>query len=277
VLIKGGIGNKMSNYIVGVMWNKNEGDILEEIIEAALPHVDSLFIADDGSKDSSWSTIQYLAGVKDKIEHTQQAPNPGDPAQRQALLDEIRRRYKPEDTWVQVIESDIMLLDTNVREAIKNHADSHNLAVSWQCLNGVRKVGTWKGEDTYPNWNKSITEVLPYAHWMEVMTYTFRPLPKLHYTMRWRPWPSGWSHYSNDKVKNARKSPDSPLLAHYGYRGPTHFHKKYKHMGDYHTKYKNWHLTSPGAIEESVPFFNGKWNGNPFPMSREGWQLRWAS
>jgi len=37
----------MSN-IVGIMWNKNEGDILEEIIRKAVLKVDSLLITDDG-------------------------------------------------------------------------------------------------------------------------------------------------------------------------------------------------------------------------------------
>lgn len=266
--------------IVGVMWNKNEGDILEEIIEAALPHVDSLMIADDGSSDDSWAIIKYMEGVNDKIEHTQQEPSKDDPGQRQSLLDTVRSRYKPDNTWVQIIESDIMIKDTDVREAIKNHADPNDLAVSWHLLNAVRRPNSWADVDTYPHWDKSITEIMPYAHHMEVMTYTFRPLPKLAYTAgRWRPWPNGWSHYNNgDAVMSKAKKPDSPLLVHYGYRGPTHFYKKYKGMGPYHTKYKSWRLSSPGEIEQTVPFFNGEWNGPACgPASRVGWQERWKS
>ena len=113
---------------------------------------------------------------------------------------------------------------------------------------------------------------MPYAHFMEKMCYTFRPLPKLHYSPgRWRPWPNGWSHYSDDKVKSGPKVPDSPLLAHYGYRSPRHFWLKYKHMGDHHKKYKNWKLASPQEVEATVSFFDGSWNGNPFEMSRKGW------
>lgn len=266
-------------HVVGMMWNKNEGDILEETIIAALPRVDSLFIADDGSTDRSWSIIQAMQAFDSRIEHIQQKPNKNDPAQRQSLLDEIRRRYKPEDTWVQVIESDIMILDTDVRWAIENYADSHNLAVSWQALNAVRDPGTWSEVDTYPNWGPLITEIMPKAHFMETMTYTFRPLPGLNYQPgRWRPWPSGWTKYSKDPVMNKGRRPDSPLLAHYGYRGPTHFYKKYQSMGAHHKRYLNWKLGSVEEVEKTVAFFNGDWN-NPrktIEMSREGWASKWT-
>lgn len=262
------------NKIVGMMWNKNEGDILEEIIAAALPKLDSIFIADDGSTDRSWEIIKFFKERRpDKVEYIQRNPSRHDPAQRQSLLNTIRLRYKPESTWVQVVESDVILLDTNIHYAIENHSDSHNLAVSWQTLNAVRKVGTWKAADEYPNWSQPIQKVMPYAHYMEVMTYTFRPLPALGYTAgRWRPWPNGWSNYTKDDVKNSRKSPDSPLIAHYGYRGPTHFYNKYKHMGNNHTRYKNWKLTNVNEVEATVAFFNGAWNTNPIEMSREGWK-----
>ncbi len=269
---------EMSDKIVGMMWNKNEGDIVEQIIEAALPHVDSLFIADDGSTDNSWSTIQHLKGIHpDKIEHAQQSPSPHDPGQRQSLLNEIRRRYKPEDTWVQVIESDIMILDTDINYSIKHYTDKHNLAVTWQALNAVRDPGTWDEVDTYPKWNQPITELMPRAHFMECMVYTFRPLPGLYYTPNWRPWPKGWTKYTTDPVERPGRRRDSPLLAHYGYRGPTHFLKKYQKMGAHHKRYLNWKLADRAAVLETVDFFNGNWN-NPrktMDMSREGWSGRW--
>ena len=124
--------------IVGMFWNKGEGDILEEILLNALPHVDSMFIADDGSTDNSWDIIQSIAKAHpDKVEHIQQKPNPNDKAQRNALLNEIRRRYKPEDTWVQIMESDIMILDTDIKQAIKDWA-IEDIAVEWQALNALR-------------------------------------------------------------------------------------------------------------------------------------------
>ena len=258
--------------IVGMMWNKNEADILEEIILDALKNVDSLFIADDGSTDASWDIIESLKKRYPAIEHIQQAPDPKDQGQRNQLLDAIRRAYKYDDTWVQIVESDIMILDTDIREAVKHYTDEKDLAVSWQTLNAIRKPGTWSGADRWPNWDCPIKDIIPYAHWMEVMTYTFRPMPKLHYSGPWRPWPRGWTSYTDKKVKTVGKNPGSPLLAHYGYRGPTHFHNKYKHFGKSHRRHPTWDLTSPETIEETVSFFNGTWNNNTFLMSREGWK-----
>ena len=258
--------------VVGMFWNKNEGDILEQTLTDALNYIDCLYIADDGSQDKSWDIIQSFKNHPN-VAHIQQKPDTNDPAQRQSLLDLIRSRHKPEDTWVQIIESDMFLLDTNPREAINKHADSHQLAVTWQVLNGVREKNTWAGNDEYPNWTKPIKEVLPFAHRMEAMCYTFRPLPKLYYMPgRWRPWPNGWSYYSGDPVENTKKMPDSPLLFHVGYRGPTHFFLKYGFMGTRHKRYPSWKLESPEIVEQTVSFFNGEWNSDLMDANRRGWR-----
>lgn len=254
--------------IVGLMFNRNEGDILEETITAVLPHVDSLFIADDGSTDNSWPIVQSMKGRSSKIEHIQRAPNPHDRGQKQALLNEIRRRYKPENTWVQVCESDIMILDTNVHDAIKRY-NRGGVLVDWLLLNGVRKPGAWGALDEYPKWNDSIKNILPYAHIMETMTYTFRPLPDIGFSSVWRPWPSGFGRYLSN-AKEPVMDRWRPLLMHYGYRGPTHFHLKYKSMGATHTKHKAWKLGSPQEVEQTVPFFSGEYNKHSFPASRWG-------
>lgn len=259
-----------SENIVGIMWNRNEADILTEMIEAAVQKVDALLIADDGSTDTSWRIIQDLRAKHPEIVHIQQKPNPRDQGQRQALLTEVRRRYKIEDTWVQVMESDIKIVDTDIRDAISQFAHE-DLCVSWQALNAVRAPGTWDEVDTYPHWKKSITDVMDHCHMMEVMLYTFRPLPGIDYTSSvWRPWPQGWNRYTK-RAKHSKKNPDSPLLAHYGFRGPTHFLKKYG-KGGTHRKYRNWDLTDEASVLRTVSFFNGDWNSNPFPISREGWK-----
>lgn len=257
--------------IVGMMWNRNEGDILDETIVRALDKVDSLFIADDGSTDNSWEIIKSFE-KNPKVELIRNSPIKGDQGQRQAMLNEIRRRYKPENTWVQIIESDIHILDTDIREALDNYAVA-DIALSWQTLNAVRKKGTWDEVDTYPEWGSPISDIMPYAHWMEVMIYTFRPLPNLNYDKdRWRPWPAGWKHYTREEITNRRRYLDAPLLAHYGYRGPTYYWKKCQRAGmKRHRKY-GWDLRSREKVEETVYFFNGQWNGNPFPMSREGYR-----
>lgn len=250
------------------MYNKNEADILEEIISDAVTKVDSLFIADDGSTDKSWDIIQACKQRFQNIEHIQREPNRNDLAQRNSLLNKIRSRYSPDNTWVQMIESDIFLL-TEPREAIKT--SPNNVSVTWHTLNAVRKPGTWKEVDTYPNWPESIRNIMPYVHWTEAMLYTFRPFPKLSYNSGvWRPWPWGFSAYTQ-AAKIMKKNEDSPLLLHCGYRGPTHFAHKYRAMGKRHTKYNTWDLTSPEAAERTVSFFNGVWNGRSFVPTRENW------
>jgi glycosyltransferase involved in cell wall biosynthesis len=255
----------MKEHIVGMMWNKNEGDILEEIILSALDHVDSLVIADDGSTDNSWDIIQIMSVQHPEIEHIQQNPNKADPAQRQQLLNLIRERYKPEDTWVQVIESDIMILEPDIREALERR--SNGVFMDWKLLNGVLDPARdWKEWDMYPNWDRPIQEILTHQHKLEVMTYTYRPFKELVYRADpWRPWPSGFGCVPRS---NKKRVGDAPLLAHYGYRGPTHMQQKYLPSGRFHKKYKDWDFKSIDSTLSTVPYFNGAYNSRARPMIR---------
>jgi glycosyltransferase involved in cell wall biosynthesis len=265
----------MSDTIVGMMWNRNEADILAQTIADAAGKVDTLFIADDGSTDRSWDIITAAKGWFDNIEHIQQKPNPSDKGQRQSLLNEIRRRYKPQDAWVQVIESDIMLTDfTNVKEKVQTHVVG-DVAMYWVAWNMIRDPGTWYDVDTYPHWDIPLRELLPYAHRMENMLYTFRPLPDLNYRGGpWRPWPKGFAKYLKNVTKADKYRPLPPVLLHYGHRGPTHFYEKYKNMGATHRRYKSWKLGSIKEVELTVPYFNGDWNGKGFVPTREGFRGR---
>ena len=266
----------MPDNIIGMLFNHNEGDILEEIIVDAAKHVDSLFIADDNSTDSSWDIIQSLKNCKiEYVRNTREDPR--DTGQRQSLLNEIRKRYKPENTWVQVIDADVRILDTNIREAIKDFSID-DVSMAWRMLNAVRFPGTWKKADTYPNWDGSIFDIMPYGHILEDSLYTFRPLSKLEYNLdKWRPWPQGFSNYTNKQILKISKKPGTPLLAHYGYRGPTHIYTKFSKRNKLKLeKYKSWDLSSVESIEKTVYYFNGQWNDPDqiFPMSRDGW-MKW--
>lgn len=257
--------------LIGMLWNRNEADILEEVIRDAAAKVDALYIADGFSTDRSWEIIGNLKAKLPNIEHIQQLPEFQDRAQRNSLLNLIRARYKPQDTWVQVIESDTFILDTDIREAIRLYA-VEDMAVTWKMLNACRPRGQWRDHDTWPRWGKPIREVMPYAHEMEQVLYTFRPLPELSFDhQKWRPWPNGFTAYTTKPVQRIPRGPRAPLILHCGYRGPSHFHAKYKHMGHYHTRYKSWRVDSPEAVEQTVSFFNGHWNANPFAASRMGW------
>lgn len=262
--------------IVGMMWNKNEGDILEEIITNAVTKVDTLLIADDGSTDKSWEIIKSAKEKFDNIEHVQQKPNRGDKGQRESLLKEIKKRYKPEDIWVQIIESDMMISPfTDVHEKVKTHSVA-DVAMYWRGWNCIRDVGTWHAVDTYPNWELPLTELMPRCHRMENMMYTFRPLPETTFAAggAWRPWPSGLAKYIGGIPKAEKYRSTPPVVMHYGHRGPTQFYEKYKNMGAHHSRYKNWKLGSVKEVEMTVSYFNGDWNAKGFIPTPQGFRNR---
>ncbi len=257
--------------IIGMLWNRNEGDILEEIITNALPHVDSLFLADDHSTDNSWEIMKSFE-KNPKVEYMRNTRDDArDKGQRQSLLNEIRRRYRPEDNLVQIIESDIMILDTDIKKVWEDW-NINDVGMCWHLLNAARKPGTWAEIDTYPKWNGSIKELMPYGHRVETMVYTFRPFSGLFYDFNtWSPWPHGFEKYLGGKpLFNKRKGLFSPLLAHYGFRGPTHVFQKYK--GKKFAKYPEWDMSTKESVEKTFYYFNGVWNNEIlFKMSRDGW------
>ena len=256
-----------------MLWNKNEGDILAQTLTAAVKKVDHLYLADDGSSDNSLEIMKkFQERFPQIIQNVQQSPTNTDPGQRQSLLDKIQKNYSETD-WIQIIESDIVLLDTDPREAIEKHG-VNNVAVCWQTLNAARRK--WpKYLDTYPNWSMPLTELMPKAHLMEEMVYTFRNLKGLKYRSdKWRPWPTGFGTHLRESLR-ASRGDDAPLLLHYGFRGPTHFHLKYKNHGTFHKKHETWNVSSREKVLETVPFFNGTWNNkHMMDTSREGW-IKW--
>lgn len=236
---------------IGMMFCKNEADIIEQTVRDAASKVDQLFISDDGSSDNSWKIIQSLKNEIDNITWIQREPNSKDAGQRQSLLNKIKLQFRPEDVFVQIIEADVFLLNEP-----RNFTQCaiEDIAITWKSLNAVRK--SWKGIDTYPNWNTPIKEIMNLAHEMPPMLYTFRPLPKINYSDQWRPWPSGFSYYIKGEVKQKRNELENhPILLHCGYRGPTHFYQKYKEMGRIHKRRLNWDISSIEAIERTVGHF----------------------
>lgn len=260
--------NLTSDSVVGMMWNKNEGDILNFTISKALEVVDYLVLADDGSTDTSFSIMESFKS-NPKVVHVEQVTDGRE--KKQVLLDVIKSRFDCKRTLVQVIESDITILETDIREAWKKYSNN-NTAMSWHLINAT-DPDMWENEDgCYPNWEIPIDQKMSNGHWMETLShYTFRPLPGVHFRNDSRPWPRGLAQYiTEDKLKIAS---DAPLLAHWGYRGPKHWYAKYSHgPGSLHRKHK-WKIGSVQECKEHVLFFNGVWNTkvDQFPLNRAEW------
>lgn len=266
----------MSDSIVGIMWNRNESDILNFTINAALKNVDYLLLADDGSTDHSFEIMEEFKSNPKVLFAEKVLPNTVD--KRNLLLDEVRKRFKPEETLVQVIESDITILQTDIREAWNKYA-SKDVAMSWYLINAtVNPHKGWRDESgCFPEWKTPIDEVMQWGHWQEQLNcYTFRPLPAINFRRGdGRPWPRGSGAYGVESTLTFKG--DVPLLAHYGYRGPSHFYHKYnreKNPNKILSEKHKWKLGSVDIIKQSVPYFNGVWNNVEacFPLNRQGWK-----
>lgn len=263
--------------IIGVMWNKNESDILRFTISKALEVVDYLVMADDGSTDNSF---EIMRSFKDhpRVVHVEQVKDGRE--KKQALLDVVRAKFDPERTLVQVIESDITILNTDIRACWSKYSNN-NAAMSWHLINATDPDMWTSEEGCYPAWEVPIDQKMSNGHWMEVLShYTFRPLPGVRFENDARPWPRGLGTYI--KADGIKCASDAPLLAHWGYRGPSHWYAKYsKGPGSLHRKHK-WKIGSVEECKQHVSFFNGIWNvkRDQFPLNRDGWagfiKQRWG-
>jgi len=267
----------MADSIIGVMWCRNEGDLLPHTIPAALEQVDCLMIVDDDSTDNSWDVIKSFDGQLEYAARRVDAMPTGhsDPRlfTRQHLLNQTRKRFGHQDTWVQIIESDTILLDTDVRAAIDRYAVG-DVMVPWHMLNCVRRVWTPEYDLPIIPDNMPLHDYFDACHHMEQLScYTFRPLPDIHYMSRPTPWPRGLSNYLPENIsRKLKKGDNNPLVAHYGLRSPTFYHLKMKDTPM--VKHPTWDVSTPESTLRTVPFFNGQWNNNPetfSPISREGW------
>jgi glycosyltransferase involved in cell wall biosynthesis len=267
-----------------MMFCKNEVDVLPYTLPAALKLVDSLFISDDGSTDGSWELLKYFKQqYPDKIEHIQQEPKWDDQGQRASLLTKIQERYKPQDTWVQIVEADMMLHTTNIHDEIAK-GNRSNISVEWDILNACRPF--WEGvHNFYPHWPEDIQTIMSHFHWAEGLIYTYRPLPSLYFEPVWRPQPRGFGVYF-DKDPGYKRRPrkrqevsEVPLLRHYGYRGPTHAFTKYKNHPNYIPGFINRHgdnYTSIDTLMVTNPYFNGQYNRSKatYNTPEEAWSKR---
>jgi glycosyltransferase involved in cell wall biosynthesis len=256
--------------IVAIMFAKDEADIISTTITEAMKVVDSIFISDDGSVDGTWDIIKYYKqAYPSKIEYIRQEPDPNDQGQRNSLLNEIRRRYKPENTWVQTIEADIILYTKDLRELI-SRCNRQNVCMNWHNMNAVRDDWT-DIHQFYPHWPEAIQKIMPNFHWLEEFSsYTYRPMPELYFDPVWRPWPRGLSYHLKPEGPRTRRCKldgnKTPLTLHYGYRGPTHLMTKWNRLKvkptKPFTKY-GFDYTSIDTLMKTFYCFNGVYNRNP--------------
>lgn len=255
--------------VVGLMWCQNEADILDFTIQKALKQVDHLFIADDRSTDKSWETINKYR--KDASVYNITEPKVD---KRQLLLNEAVHKFGTKNVLIQIIESDITILETDIRTAWEKY-NNQNAAMSWHLINAT-DPDMWTDETgCYPTWDTPIDSKLTNGHWMESLShYTFRPLDGVAFKYGdGRPWPRGLGKYLGEDM--LRILSDAPLLAHWGYRGPKHWFAKYsKGPGTTHRKHSEWKMGTIEEVKATIPFFNGVWNGkkDQFVLNRTGWK-----
>lgn len=248
--------------VIGIMWSWNQGDILEEVVTEAIKSVDQLLVVDDGSSDNS---VEILSSFNLPYLSKWGENNPNHYSKRlwrrQHLLDKAVEMYGRE-IWIQVIESDMILLDTNIKDYIK---DETKVALNCiMCNMGQKNLWPEELDSLYPNWGRTIKDIMPDGYVDEVYPSTFRPLEKVMFDSNTiSQWPIGLDNYGfkylNPYLLKRPNNPyidwTAPILAHYGYRG-TRFYKWYMEKKGEDIIKKGVDLSSRESILSTVRAFN---------------------
>jgi len=89
---------------------KNEADIIEHTLRAALLWCDHIYVFDNGSTDGTWQKVQAMAKENPAIVPWKQDPKPFRDSLRAEVFRQFKDRVRPGDWWC-ILDADEMYID----------------------------------------------------------------------------------------------------------------------------------------------------------------------
>jgi glycosyltransferase involved in cell wall biosynthesis len=86
---------------------KNEGDIIEEVLQKASVWCDFIYLMDNGSDDGTWETILRLSKEKQNLIPFIQTEEPYSNSLRSQIFNTFRRKANPGDWWCRLDADEI--------------------------------------------------------------------------------------------------------------------------------------------------------------------------
>ena len=103
---------------------KNEADIIEQVLAAAVCWCDHIYVFDNGSTDGTWEKVQMMARKFPKIVPWKQDPKPFRDSLRAEVFRRFRNRAQVGDWWC-ILDADEIYID-NPAEFLAGVPDCYN-------------------------------------------------------------------------------------------------------------------------------------------------------
>jgi glycosyltransferase involved in cell wall biosynthesis len=97
--------------IHGLCLIKNESDVIEECLRAAVQWCDHIYVLDNGSADGTWETVQRLAQELPQVVAWKQNDAPFDDGLRAQVYRAFRDRAEPDDWWCRLDADEFYVTD----------------------------------------------------------------------------------------------------------------------------------------------------------------------
>jgi hypothetical protein len=204
----------------GLMLLRDEEDIIDECLTHLLTWVDSLFIYDLGSTDSTWEIVQQHAGCDRRIVPAIHQPTIYNDNLRCVLFDKYRERFEPGD-WIMKIDSD-EFYQISPRDFVKQRlmpAES-SVFLQWYFFRLTdREVAEYEqGKDILEDRKKPIAQR---RRFYTIPTYSEPRMFRYRRTMKW-PQTAAWPY--NMGVAARKRIP----IRHYPHRDPLQMQRRYR-------------------------------------------------
>jgi len=231
---------------------KNEADVLEPALRAALTWCDHIYVFDNGSTDGSWEIVQTLARQHPAIVPYRHEDVPFRDGLRSAIFNRFRDQAKIGDWWCLLPADEFYVDDPRVflTKVRPPYGIVWDASISYYFSS--EDAARYRRDPALYSDAIPVQERIRYylSHWSEIRF--FRHDPALH-----------WPDHSRDLPPNLetlfRHYPVRILLRHYAYRSPKQLEtrlatraKAMKHGAFVHEAWKGWSaMVNPAALDQT--------------------------
>jgi glycosyltransferase involved in cell wall biosynthesis len=202
--------------ILGLCLVKNEGDVIESSLRHALQWCDRIYVADNGSTDDTWDTVQRLAvETGGRVVAHGIIDEPFYDGMRSEIYNAVHHQHRAEDWWY-YLDGDEFLVEDPRPLLERALAAGHTAVRAWivQFDFTTEDLAAWESGRVSPE--VAVTERLHWyrTDWREYRF--FRNDPAVAWTNR--------DLYLPHHLWNV--SPELPLVRHYQHRSPDQIRRR---------------------------------------------------
>lgn len=197
---------------------KNEGDIIEQGLTAALQWADAIYILDNGSTDGTWEKVKELAGQNPAIVPWKQETSPFHDGLRRSIFQNFAKRGRNGDWWARLDPDEFYIDNPRVFLSTVPESDDCVWYAPLSYYFSTEEARRYREDPKQFSDNVPIFEKCRYYfnHWSELRFVRHEAM---------EPWmkDGGWPEGILDR---ARSHPRRIRCRHFPYRSPSQIERR---------------------------------------------------